>query len=256
MNSELYDKTYRLPSDVLKHIQATLTTTPQGDGVRRAKFLLKNGVVTYQTLKRLKNYFDYYDGKNPQEFNLAGGDPMKVFVDRTLQNDRDAVETSKEVRRDLNVNMQQDMKAAQTPELNEGEEENKLQKNALGIIVGEDNKILLLKRADDIHWQPGKWSLVGGMVEDGEDVLDACKREIKEETGLELDNFREKYAIQRNPESIEYIFITKYDGDPDDIDLDLSENTHYGWYLPEEMKFLDHVPNLIDYINLAFKKYE
>ena len=91
-NQELYDKTYRIPPDVLKGIQTALVSNPQGEGVKRAKFMLKNGSITYQAMKRLKNYFDYF---NPQsddqtQYNLAGGQPMKAFVDTTLNQDRNA----------------------------------------------------------------------------------------------------------------------------------------------------------------------
>ena len=55
MNSQLYDKTYPVPPDVLRGIQTALMSTPQGDGVKRAKTLLKNGAITYQAMKRLKN---------------------------------------------------------------------------------------------------------------------------------------------------------------------------------------------------------
>ena len=255
MNSQLYDKKYKIPSEILKDIQKQLTANPKGSGTKRAKFLVNNGAITYQSLKRLKNFFDNYNGENPQQYKLAGGDKMKSFVDKTLQSDREAVRRGDAIKKDIAHDPNLGTKPQQTPRLNE-QEENELNKNALGIIVNEDNQILLLKRSPNIEqWQPGKWALVGGGVEDNETPEQACKREIKEETGLNIDYFKEKFKIQRNPDSIEYIFIGKYDGDPVDIRLN-HEHISYGWYLPEEITFLDHVPNLIDYINLAFKKYD
>jgi len=53
---------------------------------------------------------------------------------------------------------------------------------AVGAVVVRENKILLVKRG----YAPGKgkWSIPGGVVEAGEGIKDAAKRELEEETGL------------------------------------------------------------------------
>ena len=48
-NSELINKKYNVPSDVLKYIDKTLILNPNGNGVKRAKFILKGHVLTYQS---------------------------------------------------------------------------------------------------------------------------------------------------------------------------------------------------------------
>jgi 8-oxo-dGTP diphosphatase len=55
----------------------------------------------------------------------------------------------------------------------------------VGALIFEGRNILLVERAK----QPlqGYWSLPGGIVEAGEKLEDAVRREVLEETGLEID---------------------------------------------------------------------
>jgi 8-oxo-dGTP pyrophosphatase MutT (NUDIX family) len=221
--------------------------------------MLKNGVITYQVMKRLKNFFDYF---NPQtgdkmQYALAGGNAMRQFIEQTLASDRAGVQMTKNVKQDMTANPNSELHAYQTPTLNEDKKKkDDLKKNAIAVVVDEDNKILLLKRsAEPKTWQPNKWALVGGGIEKGESAEEAVKREIKEETGLDVNKFTKSFTIQRNPDSIETIFACRYKGDPTDIKLN-NEHTNYGWYDVDEMKFLETVPNLLEYINLVFTKYE
>jgi mutator protein MutT len=235
-----------------------LISNPTGEGVKRAKFIVKNGILTYQELKGLKHFFDTF---NPQtgsqaQYALAGGDVMKAFIERRLQSERDAVKRGEKIKQDMNVDPNLGTKPYQTPRLNEEKKKKDLKKNAVAIIVNSDNKFLLLKRSDDPKiWMPNKWALVGGGIEKGESPEEAVKREIKEEIGLDIDKFIKTFSIQRHKDSIEHIFACRYDGDPTEITLN-EENTNYGWYDIKEIDFLDIVPHLIEYITLAFKKYE
>ena len=55
----------------------------------------------------------------------------------------------------------------------------------VGAVVVRDGKALIVKRAHDPR--KGEWSLPGGRVELGESLEDATRREIKEETGLDIE---------------------------------------------------------------------
>lgn len=55
----------------------------------------------------------------------------------------------------------------------------------MGALIFEDEKILLVERAGEPL--KGYWSLPGGLVETGETIEDAVRREVLEETGLRVD---------------------------------------------------------------------
>ncbi|MGD1994549.1 MAG: NUDIX domain-containing protein [Anaerolineae bacterium] len=52
--------------------------------------------------------------------------------------------------------------------------------------VTHGDDVLLLRGAPDKHIWPGQYNGVGGHVEPGEDVRTAARREVREETGLEI----------------------------------------------------------------------
>jgi 8-oxo-dGTP diphosphatase len=55
----------------------------------------------------------------------------------------------------------------------------------VGAVAIKNGNILLVKRA----FEPGagKWSIPGGLVELGEKLSEACAREMKEETGIDIE---------------------------------------------------------------------
>lgn len=73
-----------------------------------------------------------------------------------------------------------------------------------GIIISPNNKILIVRIQTGCHAE-GVWDLPGGGVEDNESLVDCLKREIKEETNLDLD-----------PKSIKKLSITQNFDIPED----------------------------------------
>jgi 8-oxo-dGTP diphosphatase len=55
----------------------------------------------------------------------------------------------------------------------------------------------------------GKWNGVGGKIEPGETPLDACVREVREETGLRVRNVTLRGIATFNDESGMYIFTAE-----------------------------------------------
>jgi 8-oxo-dGTP diphosphatase len=56
---------------------------------------------------------------------------------------------------------------------------------ACAVVVDGNGRVLMARRAGDVFH--GYWDLPGGFLEEGEHPLDALRRELREETGLEVE---------------------------------------------------------------------
>src|SRR3989344_1619653 len=61
-------------------------------------------------------------------------------------------------------------------------------KTTAACIVEKEGKILITKRNTD--FMHGKWCLPGGHIDIGEKAIDCAKRELKEETGLNIKDLK------------------------------------------------------------------
>jgi 8-oxo-dGTP diphosphatase len=59
---------------------------------------------------------------------------------------------------------------------------------ACDMVLIEENKVLLIRRASEPF--KGEWAIPGGRIEDDETAEDCLKREMREETGLDVEPIR------------------------------------------------------------------
>ena len=72
------------------------------------------------------------------------------------------------------------------------------------VILNDKGEVLLLKH----RFRPGSgWGLPGGFMEKGEQPIDALRRELREEIGLEVDDVKVFAARSfRKPKQVEVLF--------------------------------------------------
>ena len=83
----------------------------------------------------------------------------------------------------------------------------------LGVIARPDGTLLITKRVMTKAWAPGWWEVSGGGVQAGESSEEAVRREVKEETGLDVRNAEGGYAFtykRVNPDEGDNYFVDVY----------------------------------------------
>jgi mutator protein MutT len=108
-----------------------------------------------------------------------------------------------------------------------------------------NDKILIIQRGSTAPWMPNKWSLVGGVVDDGESDEYAVKREVKEEIGLTPNNVKLIEKIKTD----DIGYITYFTGTihSNKIKLDY-ENQNYKFIDKNQINDFDFVPYIKDFI--------
>jgi 8-oxo-dGTP pyrophosphatase MutT (NUDIX family) len=88
---------------------------------------------------------------------------------------------------------------------------------ASALIPDGSGRIFVQQRSLTRRLFPGCWDLVGGHIEENEDVISALTREIREETGWTLRTIRHEISIKTwsdgSDEYAERQFIVDVDGD-------------------------------------------
>ena len=100
---------------------------------------------------------------------------------------------------------------------------------AVNLMFVRDNKVLLMRRANT-GWNDGMYALMGGHVEDKENVYDAAVREAHEELGLIVkpENLKPLFSMQVYPDHIYYYFgCEEFEGNPQNMELDQCDDIQF-----------------------------
>ncbi len=106
----------------------------------------------------------------------------------------------------------------------------------LGVVARTDGRFLITKRVMTKAWAPGWWEVSGGACQAGEESEEAVKREILEETGLDVSGFDGGYLFtyhRENPGEGDNYFVDVYRfvGDFEEADVHPQEAETDGYML-------------------------
>jgi 8-oxo-dGTP diphosphatase len=106
------------------------------------------------------------------------------------------------------------------------------------IIHNASGEILVLRRNKDDPRRPLTWDLPGGTVEQGEDPIVAAQREVKEESGQEIENLNIIATHSRNEAGYIINFIFEAASQSNKVTLSF-EHDSYKWASLNEVQSLD-----------------
>jgi 8-oxo-dGTP diphosphatase len=105
------------------------------------------------------------------------------------------------------------------------------------LLKNPEGKFLLLRRNPKKYPEVGaKWDIVGGRIEPGSVLLDNLKREVLEETGLELNLPVKLVAAQDIIRTDKHVVRLTFTGEiQGEVKID-EDHLEAGWFLGSEIK--------------------
>jgi nucleoside triphosphatase len=108
------------------------------------------------------------------------------------------------------------------------------------LIFNSQGKVLLIKT----HKWKGRYAIPGGKVEAGEKLQKALKREIKEETGLNIDNLKfqilQEFIFGKEFYKQKHFIFFDYSAQTDDTKVILNDEAEeFIWVEPENALKMD-----------------
>jgi len=118
---------------------------------------------------------------------------------------------------------------------------------AVGAMIehAQTGRVLLMKRSEHVIFLPGVWEDIGGRLKQFEEPEDALRREVREESGLEIEIIRpinvfHLFHGERSAEN-EMVIITYWCRSHSDRVVLSHEHSEYRWLPPQEaLRLAEH----------------
>jgi 8-oxo-dGTP diphosphatase len=127
----------------------------------------------------------------------------------------------------------------------------------VGGVVVHEGRVLLIRRGKQPLY--GRWVVPGGTVELGEPLVDALRREMREETGLEVEPFELITVFDRIEQeggrvSYHYVivdYLCRYLSGEAHADSDALD---VAWAAPQELPAYDLPPKALEVVQEALRR--
>ena len=114
------------------------------------------------------------------------------------------------------------------------------------LLKNKDEKYLVIRRSAEKYPKVGaKWEIAGGRIEPGTPLIENLKREVMEETGLEIKGEPELITAQDILKPEKHIVRLTYSGFADGEVKLSDEHTDFKWVNLEEFKKLEPIDSVL-----------
>ena len=113
------------------------------------------------------------------------------------------------------------------------------------ILFNKEGQFLIVLRSRTDDFEPGKWALPGGKIEKDEESIDAAIRELKEETGIEIDSTNLYLDTLKEDKKSKIYYHKCYNAfDNSKQVLEADELLNYAWIKPSQIDDYDFLLDL------------
>lgn len=124
------------------------------------------------------------------------------------------------------------------------------------VIIRDDGKTLVIKRAGDETHLENLWDVPGGRFEYKENPHEGLKREVKEEAGLKVSIEEPIKVWNFLRDNGEHVVGTTFLCDPESLEIELGEeHTEHKWIEMEQLEEIEMHDGLRDGLKKAWTKW-
>lgn len=120
--------------------------------------------------------------------------------------------------------------------------------HVVSCVVQDGDRMLLLKRSEKVGTFKGYWAAVSGFVEEDETPSQTACKELREETGLEMEFSKEgKEVTVRDRDTVWHVHPYLFRASSPHVEIDW-EHTEFCWVRPKELEGFQTVPGLVEIV--------